>query len=302
MVIAPVWSDNLPLAAALVAGILYWLGGRQQQLLLISPTGVSRMRSIRRRWRSIAFYAALAVMVFALQPPMDGWADDWFWAHMVQHELILTVAAPLLIIAAPWLRLWSAFRLRFRRVVAKSVVQDRWAGPLRTVSHVLGSPPVAWILFNAILIGWHIPFLYDAAVQNQVIHDVEHATYLLFALMFWGQLVDSAPFRSQLDYMHRFFYLGGSMFPSWILALIMVFSGAPLYPFYVTVELGSGGPGIMADQQIGGAIMWMIGSIPMAIAGFWLIYQWVATTQDPQPARRRRVSEAVAVAEQSPQR
>lgn len=301
MVIAPVWSNNLPLAAAIIAAVLYQLGGRQQQsLLLISTSGVSRMRSIRRRWRTIAFYAALIAMVFALQPPMDVWADTWFWAHMIQHELVLVVAAPLLIIAAPWLRLWSGFPLGFRRAVARSVIQDARAGPLRTLSHVLGSPSVAWLLFNVILIGWHIPYLYDAAVQNQVVHDVEHAMYLGFALMFWGQLIDSPPFRSQLDYMRRFFYLGASMFPSWILALVMVFSGAPLYPAYVIIESGAGGPGIMADQQLGGAIMWMIGSIPMAIAGFWLIYQWVATTQDPAPRRRRHTSDAVAAVEQPP--
>jgi putative membrane protein len=298
MIISPVWSDNFPLVAAIVAAVLYQLGGRQQGLLLISSAGVSRLRSIRRRWRSIAFYAALAVMVFALQPPMDGWADDLFWAHMIQHQLVLMVAAPLLIIAAPWLRIWSGFPLRFRRPLARSVLQDPWAAPLRTLGHVLGSPQVAWVLFNAILIGWHIPYLYDAAVSNQVVHDAEHATFLLFALVFWGQLIDSSPFRSRLDYMHRFFYMAASMFPSWILALVMVFSGAPLYPVYVVIEAARGGPGVLADQQIGGAIMWMVGSIPMAITGFWLIYQWVATTQEPQPQRRRRpAADVVAVSE-----
>jgi putative membrane protein len=288
MLIAPVWTDNLPLILAVVAAVLYYRGGRQR-LLLITPAGAVPARSTRRRWQAIGFYSALVIAVFSLQPPMDGWADSLFWVHMIQHQLLLMIVAPLLIISAPWIRLWSGFPLGFRRPVARAVVQGEWARPLRRVATVLGGPVVAWILFNGVIIGWHVPVLYDAAVQNQVVHDVEHVSFLVGGVLFWGQLFNSAPFHSRLTFIRRFFYLASAMFPSWVLALIMVFSGAPLYPAYEIVESGHSGIGVMADQQIAGAIMWMLGSIPMAITGFCMIYQWAAEA-DESGQRRRRVA------------
>ncbi|HWF58094.1 MAG TPA: cytochrome c oxidase assembly protein [Candidatus Dormibacteraeota bacterium] len=298
MIFSPVLIDNLPFCLAVLAGVLFWLGGRQR-LMLISSAGVRPARSRRRTWRSIAFYSSLVVTVFALQPPMDGWADSLFWAHMVQHQLLMMLSAPLLVISAPWIRMWSGFPLGFRRMVARSVVQGDWARPVRATAHAVGSPAAAWIGFNAVIIGWHVPTLYDAAVSNQLVHDVEHLTFVLFAIVFWAQLIDSPPFRARLDYMRRFFYLAASMFPSWVLAIIMVFSGAPLYPAYVVRESGQSGIGVLTDQQVGGAIMWMVGSIPMAITGFWLIYQWVASSEEPGRLRGRRRVSAVDLADES---
>ena len=300
MIFSPVLADNIPIYLAAIAGVLFWAGGRQR-LMLISTAGVKPARSRRRTLRSIAFYSALVVTVFALQPPMDGWSDSLFWVHMVQHQLLIMVAAPLLVISAPWIRMWSGFPLGFRRVVARAVVRGEWARPLRVSAHTLATPAVAWVLFNADLIGWHVPALYDAAVSNQLVHDVEHLTFVAFGILFWAQLIDSPPFRSRLDYMRRFFYLAASMFPSWVLAIIMVFSGAPLYPIYAVIEAGHHGIGVMSDQQISGAIMWMLGSIPMAITGFWLIYQWVASTEEPKLRRgRRRVSNVVLAEDSGP--
>ncbi|MGH7904048.1 MAG: cytochrome c oxidase assembly protein [Candidatus Dormibacteraceae bacterium] len=289
MIIAPDWYDNLPLVGVLVAAVLYELGGRQR-LVLISRSGTRRVHSPVRRWRTAAFYAGLVSIVVALQPPMDGWADSMFWAHMIQHMLLLVVAAPFFVIAAPWMRLWSGFPLAFRRPVARAVVQSARAAPLRAAGRFVVSPPAAWVLFNAILIGWHVPFLYDRALQNQALHSLEHTSFLLFAVIFWAQLIDSSPFHARLDYAHRFFYMAASMFPSWLLALVMVFSGTPLYPAYAIRESSPSGLGVMADQQMGGAIMWMIGSIPFAIMGFCLIYKWVETSMDgtAQHGRRRR--------------
>jgi putative membrane protein len=297
MIFSPSLVDNLPFLLAAVAAGLFWIGGRQR-LMLISTAGVKPARSSRRTWRAIAFYSALVITVFALQPPMDGWADSLFWVHMVQHQLLLMASAPLLVISAPWIRLWSGFPLGFRRVVARGVVLGDWARPIRASAHAIGNPIAAWILFNAVIIGWHVPTLYDAAVANQLVHDLEHLTYLVFGILFWGQLIDSTPFRARLDYMHRFFYLAASMFPSWVLAIIMVFSGAPLYPAYVVIESGQSGVGVLTDQQVGGAIMWMVGSIPMAITGFWLIYQWVASSEEPGRLRGRRRVSAVGLAEE----
>ncbi|MGA8016175.1 MAG: cytochrome c oxidase assembly protein [Candidatus Dormiibacterota bacterium] len=298
MIFFPNWYDNIPFYAAIVAALLYYLGGRQR-LQLISRSGVRPARSTKRAWRSACFYSALVILVFALQPPLDGWADSLLWVHMIQHELLLMVAAPLLVIAAPWLRIWAGFSLALRRPVARSVVQGGWARPLRGLARWLGLPVVAWTLFNVVMIGWHVPLFYDAAVQNQPIHDSEHLSFLLVGLLFWGQLFDSPPFHSRLDYMHRFFFMATSMFPSWVLALILVFSGAPLYPVYVVLESGHSGLGALADQELAGGIMWMIGSIPMAISGFWLIYQWASDAQEPGARRRRRRVGTLGIADES---
>src|SRR5205814_6711496 len=98
-----------------------------------------------------------------------------FVAHMVQHVLLISVAPPLLIIAAPWTRLWQPLPLRFRRAVARAVVVSPRARPLRSAAHALAHPLSAWSIAAATLVMWHLPALYDLTLRSGAVHQLEHS-------------------------------------------------------------------------------------------------------------------------------
>ena len=172
--------------------MLYRLGGRK--------LGPGHRDDAERRLRSAAFYGGLLSIVVALDTPLDELADTLFPAHMTQHLLLLMVAPPLIVLSAPWMRLWRPLPLGFRRTVAKSVARGRWAAPLRALGRLLARPLPAWIAFNGVLVAWHVPVLYDATLSNEAMHDLEHATFLVAGVLFWMQVIDSPPVRAHLAY------------------------------------------------------------------------------------------------------
>lgn len=225
-----------------------------------------------RPWRAAAFLAGLASIAVVLEPPLDGLADRHLWAHMTQHVVLMMLTAPLLVLAAPWMRLWRAFPLGFRRSVAKAVVLGRWWAPVRAVARFVATPVVAWVLFNADIGFWHVPALYDLTVRNQAVHDLEHFSFLLLGILFWAQVADSPPFHARLDYPRRiaFLVLGGAA--SWLLALVLAAAPSPLYAAY---DQARGGLSPLADQQLAAGVMWGLGSIPFAIGIFYFVYRWL---------------------------
>src|SRR5947209_15200741 len=105
------WSIEPPLAYVAVAGILYWLGGRGR-------------RGRTEALRVLSFVAGLVTIVLALESPLDGWADKLFWAHMVQHVLLLTLAPPLILLSRPWPRMWRGLPLGFRTRVGRALARS----------------------------------------------------------------------------------------------------------------------------------------------------------------------------------
>src|SRR5881227_1299708 len=103
---------------------------------------------------------------------------------MIQHILLLVVAPPLLALARPWNRMWHGMPLGFRRPVARAVAQSPRLSPLRRAASVLQDPLPSWLLFNVTLVAWHIPAAYDATLNSQFIHALEHATFFGTALLF----------------------------------------------------------------------------------------------------------------------
>ena len=274
-----------PFFLVLGTGLLYWLGGR---------------RSSGHRedeWlRSAAFYAGLLSIIVALDWPLDDLADKLFLAHMTQHLLLLMVAPPLIVLSAPWLRLWRPLPLGFRRTVAKSVARGGWAAPLRALGRLLSRPVPAWIAFNVALVAWHVPALYDLTLRNEGVHYLEHATFLVFAMLFWAQVADSPPFRSRLDDFQRVLYLTAGAVASWLLAVVLALSPTPLYSAYSSIHPRPEGLSALTDQQLAAGIMWGPGSVPFAIGVFWLLYAWLA---EDGGRRRRPHRRAVATSGES---
>lgn len=264
------------LASVIVAAVWYALGLRQGRLRLVG----SRRRSSVALWRGSTLALALLTILLALDSPLEREADSWFWAHMLQHVLLMMVAAPLLVVAAPWMTFWRALPLRLRRPLARTVVTSTRLAWLRAAAKWIASPYVAWILFNGDLAVWHLPSLYDLTLRNTTVHYLEHISFLVLGVLFWAQVIDSPPFASKLGDFARALYATAGGAASWILAVVLAIAPRPLYPAYT----GHHGLSALSDQQLASGMMWGPGSIPYAVVVFYCLYAWLGTDD----GRRRR--------------
>jgi cytochrome c oxidase assembly factor CtaG len=273
-----------PVLGVAAAAVLYWRGSRRRL------RAVDSHRRVLRRWRAVAFAAALATVLVALTGPIDRLADDLFWVHMLQHVLLVMVAAPLLVLAAPWHELWRPLPLGLRRGVAKPVARRSWAAPIRWAGAGLARPIPAWIAFNLNLLIWHWPPLYDLALRNEWVHDIEHLLFLGTAVLFWAQVWDSPPLRARLSPFGRVVYVTAATVPAWLLALVLAMASTPLYPAYAGDAGRPWGISALTDQQLAAGVMWGPGGIPFSVAVFLGIYRWLQTEGQVAPPRRARLA------------
>jgi putative membrane protein len=274
IVLEPRAAENAPLLMVCLLGGMYWLGGRSFRAACRLGT-ITRARVSTERWRTAAFIASALAAVLALQEPLDALADELFWMHMIQHVLLLVVVAPLALLAAPWMRLWRALPLGLRRALARWALKGPTAAPLRALARALAHPWVAWALLAGDLIAWHVPGAYDATLRSEAVHYSEHASFLLFALLAWGQVIDSPPFHSRLQAPQRIAFALGAMAVGWGLALLLAFASRPWYSAYIQLHHRPGGISALTDQHIGAGVMWVPASLPWALAVFVLVYRWV---------------------------
>ncbi|HEY8678581.1 MAG TPA: cytochrome c oxidase assembly protein [Candidatus Dormibacteraeota bacterium] len=251
-----------------LAAMFYLWGG--QRRVHANARGKSLTLS---QWRAAAFFSALAVIIVALDTPLESLARQLFWAHMTQHLLLIMVAAPLLVVAAPWLQIWRGLPLSLRRPVAKTIVKAPALAGLRRVFTWVSAPLGAFVLSTANLWLWHWPAAYDLTLRNHTVHHLEHALFLGFGILFWAQVIDQPPFKAGLGQFQRVVYVFLGTIQSWALAALLSFATAP---FYAYALLGSrpGGISALTDQVFGGGIMWVPGSITYSIVFIVCLSLW----------------------------
>jgi cytochrome c oxidase assembly factor CtaG len=272
------WSPDPPLALLVALAALYRIGGRRT----FTP---ARTAPSQRR-RSAAFYAALLVLAIALASPLDKLSEELFWAHMVQHVLLMLVAAPLLVVGRPWIRLWRSLPLSARRRLASTFLHGRRAAVLRAISRTLGSPAAGLALFSAVLLAWHVPALFDATLSSGALHALEHTLFFATAVLLFKQVIDSAPLRARMNDTQRLLYVVAAMTVSWVLAVVLALAPSPLYPHYAQLASRPGGISALADQQLAAGVMWVPGSITFMIIIFVYVHRWLAP-QAPGPTSSR---------------
>ncbi len=252
------WSFDPFLVAVAAIVVLHELG-----LASLRSRSIPE-RTHRRRLLSLLFYAGLAVLLLAVTSPIDYWADDYFFVHMVEHILIAFFAPILIVAGAPWLPLLHGLPVGMRRSLIRSVLLGRFAGPLRELGRFLVNPWTALISFNAVMVLWHIPALFDAAEENQLVHvGLMHASFFVTGVLFWLQIIPSYPFRLKANPMWQIGAILSTNVVMFVLAMsLSIFAQHSWYPVYDHV------PGVtlapFADQQIGAAILWICGD-------FWAV-------------------------------
>ncbi|HVS07207.1 MAG TPA: cytochrome c oxidase assembly protein [Candidatus Dormibacteraeota bacterium] len=245
-----------------VTAILYLWGGHRRIHLASS-----------NRWRAVAFWSGLGVILLAVDTPLETLARQLFWAHMTQHLLLIMVAAPLLVVAAPWLQIWRGLPISIRRPLARTIVKHPALRMPRRASAWLSAPVGAFILSTANLWIWHWPAAYDLTLRNHAVHHLEHALFLGLGILFWAQLIDQHPFHARLTQLSRVVYVFLATIQAWALAAVLAFATAPYYA-YALLPSRPGGISALTDQQFGAGIMWVPGSITYSIVFLTCLYLW----------------------------
>jgi cytochrome c oxidase assembly factor CtaG len=247
-------------------------------------TGLGRLarrsrpeRTRQRRLRSLWFYAGLAVLLLAVQSPIDYWADDYFFAHMIQHLLLMFAAPSLIVAGAPWQPLLAGLPGRSGQSVTRGVLAGGWSRPLRGFGALLLRPWVSVGLFNAAMIAWHLPGPYDLAERNGAVHIwLMHGTMFAAGVLFWLQFIPSPPFRRRMPLLSQAAaLLGTNVIMIGIAMTLSIFVQDSVYSVYLNI------PGVtlppFADQQIGAAILWVCGDFWALPAMIVIVRRMVAT-------------------------
>jgi cytochrome c oxidase assembly factor CtaG len=247
------WSFDPFLVGVAVVVALHELGLHKLRL----RSQAQRTRTRRRR--SLLFYAGLGVMVLAVVSPIDYWADDYFFVHMIEHILIMFFAPILIVAGAPWLPLVHAFPVAVRRRVGRALLLADWARPLRAVGRFVSNGIVAVVLFNVAMVVWHLPALYDLAEENQAVHIwLMHSSFLVTGVLFWLQFIPSYPIRPKLSTLRAIWAIlltnGVMIVLAMSLSILSSGSWYSVYDHLAGIRLSP-----FADQQIGAAILWVCG-------------------------------------------
>jgi putative membrane protein len=250
------WSTVLGLVGL---GALYEWRARH------APAGAGRTPTTGQR---ATFLAALALIFLSL----NGWLHDLsdyylFSAHMVQHLVLTLVAPPLLIMGTPGWMLRPALGWRGVGPVARAVT----------------SAPRAFLIFNVVLIAWHLPPMYALAMAHHPVHIVQHLCFMVGATLMWWPILSPLPELPRLAYPAQMLYLFLLTIPMSLVAVCIAYSGRVLYPAYAAApRLWGITP--LQDQMIGALIMWIPGGFFFFVIISVVFFRWQQQGEDSTAA------------------
>ena len=282
----------VPAEAPTAASLLLGWSFEPALLLPLLAVAIVWLRLVRRvdrahpgnpvpRRRSAAFLAGLATIAIALASGIERYDTTLFAVHMAQHLLLTLVAAPLLALGAPITLLLRA---------ATPAVRRRWILPVlhSRVVRALAFPVVAWLVFAGVMWASHFSPLFDAALEDRLVHDLEHGLYLGAGLLFWWPAVGLDPGPWPMPHPVRALYVFLQMPQNTFLAVIILNATAPLYPHYASLAM-PWGEGALADQRLAGALMWFVGDALFVAAIGAILAGWMRHADRTAAADDRRV-------------
>lgn len=261
------WEPSIVIGTALLVGLyLYGIGPLRRKYHLADEV---------KRGQVVAFLLGVFSIFLALVSPLDELGDSYlFSAHMVQHLFITIVGPPLLLMGTPGWLLQPLWRNRTVFLIAR----------------VFTFPALAFFLYNADFWLWHAPPLYNATLENQGIHILEHVTFIVFGVLYWWPILSPSEELPRLS-------LGGQVLYIFLAGMPTVALGAgltflpPLYAPYLAAPR-IWGLSAAVDQQLGGLIMWIPGNIFYIVIISILFIRWMQKQDAKQQASEASLDDA----------
>lgn len=273
------WSfEPLVVVSLAATALLFAIGLRR----LWRQTGVGKGI---RLWEAGAFAGGWLALLIALVSPVHAWGRVLFSAHMTQHELLMLVAAPLIVLSRPIVIFMWALPLEWSRRLA-TWSRVNW---FHKLWYVITIPLVAWVVHFIALWMWHVPTLFDATAHSELVHTIQHLSFLLSALLFWWALIHGR--KGLMGYGAAVLYVFTTSIHSGLLGALLTFSASVWYPSYLGLT-ASWGLTPIEDQQLGGLIMWIPAGVVYAIAGLALLAGWLRESEARAFKRERAPSSA----------
>jgi cytochrome c oxidase assembly factor CtaG/cytochrome c2 len=275
---AAVWTFEpgviVPLATV---ALVYAIGVARLWRLAGSAAGI-------RGWHASSFAAGCAAIVAALVSPLDAASGALSSAHMIQHELLILAAAPLMVAGLPLVALLFALPRSWRRpavrVIRRRSISAAWA--------LLTAPAVVWLLHGVALWIWHLPALYEWALASERVHALEHASFFVTASLFWWGLARGR--YGRMGYGAAVVYVFATALHSGVLGAAMTISPYPWYDSYAATT-AAWGLTPLEDQQLAGLIMWVPAGAIFTVIGLLFFAAWLRESE-----RRVRVARIAAAA------
>lgn len=268
MPLPPFWQVSPLGVVALVVGITHEVGVRR---LALRQTPEHRRRTRRR---STAFYAGLAILFVVVTGPLERWAMSWLSVHMVIHVIEMFYLPPLLIVGAPWVPLLFALPVGWRRRALRILYRTTGGRRLRGFMATVTGPVCAITLFNAVMIVWHLPAVFDWASWNGWVMDWLMApSFILSGILFWRIILPSHPAPARGSTRIQIVAVVVTAFEMLVLAMALaVFTKSPWYSMNVLME---GPAAALRDQRWAAGILWVCGdfwAIPALVLLAYRIY------------------------------
>jgi putative membrane protein len=261
------WTwDPLVLAGLAASAAIYTRGA----LAIWHEAGVGRGVA---PWRAAAFGAGIVIAALALISPIDRASDVLFSAHMVQHELLMLVAAPLVVLGRPFVPAVWALPVQIRARLLHATRPARlW--------RVLTTPVVALALHAAARLIWHVPALFDAALGDERIHAIQHLMFFATAAVFWSALIDGRYGRAGYGVGVAFVFI--TMIYSGLLGAVLALGDHALYAHAAPTLRWGIDP--VDDQRRAGLLMWVPAGVIMTATALGIFAAWLGQSA----ARARR--------------
>jgi putative membrane protein len=269
------WPFSIPVTVALSGLVLVYLRG-QYRLRRALP-------NVLPAWRLVAFVSGVFLLWAAVGSPLSVLDHQLLTVHMVQHLLLMTVAAPLILLGAPVIALFHAIPLRFVTGILGPYL--RWPA-VHWFGRILTHPIFCWLASTTTVIAWHVPGLFEIGMRSERWHAAEHASFFVAGLLFWWPVVRPWPGLAEGTRWFSPLYLFLATLPCDAISAFLTFCNRIVYPHYLSVH-PLFGLSPLADQASAGALMWVW------VTFVYLVPAAVVTMQVLSPQRRALNAEVV---------
>jgi len=278
------WTAPIPFSLTIVASAMIYLRGWRQLRLSAS--------NVIPAWRASSFLVGVFLVWLAIGSPLALLDEQLLTAHMMQHLLLMTIAPALIWIGAPVMPMLHGLPQKFVQSVLGPFL--RWPA-VQVSGRVLSQPTVCWLVAAAALVGWHIPAVFNMALQSERLHIAEHVSFLAAGFLFWWPVIQPWPSVPVWPRWSILLYLFAATLPCDILSAYLTFCERVVYPAYASAprlfRLS-----VLEDQQCAGALMWTCVTLVFLVPAAQITLQLLS------PGQKARELGGVGVEAVSPSR